>query len=623
MYSDYFNLDRGNAQGDTTSPYIFNIGYQILLLKINFDLQIAGLIVPPEIPPDLQPPNHRNQVKANPRRIFAFADDGNILTLMELASLKRIKDILHEFGILSGLECNVEKTNIMPIGNNDPVSAEIRDLGFTICSSLTVLGLKINNDVFNLQENWDGIVQKVRNQIHYWSRFTLSLPGRINIAKTMLYSQINYLGCILPIPEQTASVLEDLIENFVTGTLRIAKKRLYLSPENGGLGLFEIKTFLDAQKVAWIVRANDTDEIWKIKLFIAGSGNVYNIRSCLIDESTNPILYHFACAFEVFLCGYTKHNENFWESKIFENGALFLKLRNKLTLKKAFFPAEFFGENKKKILNLTVMDFFLTKDRYKNFEQFTASSGIGLNEQQFNELKVLASNAKLKYIKKDLGEKKTVNLDIYLNRRVKGCKRYRKKIIGKELENIPHNMVKFASNTDTIIGYESSKKLNSIWNTSYFSNQMRTFLFKLHNNTAGYNNVVAHFVQGHSPNCTFCDLIENPEEEDENPLHLFYSCTVSEIFIERIFSWILGTAANISRQEFFVTFNRADRTKNEALFIISMLSKKYLWDCKQRFCLPNIENAKSFIREEIKIMINCSSKASTVILNSGINFEQG
>jgi len=623
MYSDYFNLDRGNAQGDTTSPYIFNTGYQILLLKINFDLQIAGLIVPPEIPPDLQPPNHRNQVKANPRRIFAFADDGNILTLMELASLKRIKDILHEFGILSGLECNVEKTNIMPIGNNDPVSAEIRDLGFTICSSLTVLGLKINNDVFNLQENWDGIVQKVRNQIHYWSRFTLSLPGRINIAKTMLYSQINYLGCILPIPVQTASVLEDLIENFVTGPLRIAKKRLYLSPENGGLGLFEIKTFLDAQKVAWIVRANDTDEIWKIKLFIAGSGNVYNIRSCLIDESTNPILYHFACAFEVFLCGYTKHNENFWESKIFENGALFLKLRNKLTLKKAFFPAEFFGENKKKILNLTVMDFFLTKDRYKNFEQFTASSGIGLNEQQFNELKVLASNAKLKYIKKDLGEKKTVNLDTYLNRRVKGCKRYRKKIIGKELENIPHNMVKFASNTDTIIGYESSKKLNSIWNTSYFSNQMRTFLFKLHNNTAGYNNVVAHFVQGHSPNCTFCDLIENPEEEDENPLHLFYSCTVSEIFIERIFSWILGTAANISRQEFFVTFNRADRTKNEALFIISMLSKKYLWDCKQRFCLPNIENAKSFIREEIKIMINCSSKASTVILNSGINFEQG
>jgi hypothetical protein len=99
MYSDYFNLERGNAQGDTTSPYIFNIGFQILLLKINFDLQIAGLIVPPEVPPDIQPPNQENQVKANPRRIFAFADDGNILTLMELASLRRIKNILCEFGV--------------------------------------------------------------------------------------------------------------------------------------------------------------------------------------------------------------------------------------------------------------------------------------------------------------------------------------------------------------------------------------------------------------------------------------------------------------------------------------------------------------------------------------------
>ncbi len=100
----------------------------------------------------------------------------------------------------------------------------------------------------------------------------------------MLYSQINYLGCILPIPTQTASTLEDVIENFVTGPLRIAKKRLYLSPENGGLGLFEIKTFLAAQKVACIVRAKDTDEIWKIKLFIAGAGNVYNIRRILTNR---------------------------------------------------------------------------------------------------------------------------------------------------------------------------------------------------------------------------------------------------------------------------------------------------------------------------------------------------
>jgi hypothetical protein len=33
--SDFFNLDRGNAQGDNISPFSFNIGFQILIFKLN------------------------------------------------------------------------------------------------------------------------------------------------------------------------------------------------------------------------------------------------------------------------------------------------------------------------------------------------------------------------------------------------------------------------------------------------------------------------------------------------------------------------------------------------------------------------------------------------------------
>jgi hypothetical protein len=32
-----FNLERGNAQGDVISPFIFNICYQILILKLELD----------------------------------------------------------------------------------------------------------------------------------------------------------------------------------------------------------------------------------------------------------------------------------------------------------------------------------------------------------------------------------------------------------------------------------------------------------------------------------------------------------------------------------------------------------------------------------------------------------
>ena len=210
-----------------------------------------------------------------------------------------------------------------------------------------------------------------------------------------------------------------------------------------------------------------------------------------------------------------------------------------------------------------------------------------------------------------------------MNRKAKGCKRYRKKIQGQEESFIPHNIVKFSNNTETIVNYDQSKKLNGIWNRAVFSNSTRTFLFKLHNNTAGYNTAVAHFIPGHSRNCTFCDVMLNPDVEDETPLHLFFACPTSEQFVESIFSWVLGEPANVSRQEFFVHFNRPDHRKNEALFIISALIKKYIWDCKQRFTIPNLVNAKTYLREEIKIIRHCSLDANTIFQNSGLMLQEG
>ncbi len=55
IYSSYFNLERGNAQGDTVSPYIFNLGFQILLFKINYDLKTEGIVDQPTVPPDIPP----------------------------------------------------------------------------------------------------------------------------------------------------------------------------------------------------------------------------------------------------------------------------------------------------------------------------------------------------------------------------------------------------------------------------------------------------------------------------------------------------------------------------------------------------------------------------------------
>jgi hypothetical protein len=142
--TEIFELERGNAQGDTISPFLFNLGYQILLFKLEFDSEIAGIIEPVMLGPDFPPlPAHAPQA---PPRVYAMADDATVLMKMDRRSLERIKEILEEFHVISGLSCNVDKTTLMQFGSLDPVPENIVTLGFDIQNEIKLLGLKIQNE---------------------------------------------------------------------------------------------------------------------------------------------------------------------------------------------------------------------------------------------------------------------------------------------------------------------------------------------------------------------------------------------------------------------------------------------------------------------------------------------
>ncbi len=90
----FFDLEQGNAQGDTLSPFLFNLGYQILLMKFEFDLQIQGLIeavnLPASHPIAIPTPPQQNEVSHHPPRVYALADDATLLVKMEFNKLNRI-----------------------------------------------------------------------------------------------------------------------------------------------------------------------------------------------------------------------------------------------------------------------------------------------------------------------------------------------------------------------------------------------------------------------------------------------------------------------------------------------------------------------------------------------------
>ena len=78
-------------------------------------------------------------------------------------------------------------------GKIEAISQDIIELGFEIKKKALILGLEISNDN-NITDNAvNKIIEKINAEVNRWACFNLSLPGHINIAKSMLYSQVNYI----------------------------------------------------------------------------------------------------------------------------------------------------------------------------------------------------------------------------------------------------------------------------------------------------------------------------------------------------------------------------------------------------------------------------------------------
>jgi hypothetical protein len=125
-------------------------------------------------------------------KVECFADDNNVLALLDRLGIETIKQILHDFAILSGLQCNVEKSQILILGTNT-VPDYIIESGFSVANEIKILGFNITRNAGDLWKNIEPAIEKIRNTATFWNRYRLSLPGRINVAKTLMLSQKNSL----------------------------------------------------------------------------------------------------------------------------------------------------------------------------------------------------------------------------------------------------------------------------------------------------------------------------------------------------------------------------------------------------------------------------------------------
>jgi hypothetical protein len=240
-----FDLEIGNTQGNGPSPLQFNFCEQLLLFKLELDPRIRSIYSEAVVPRSLRlkplkefSQTDRNHFAYESNRetgvVEGFADDGTVMALATPEALGAISETLANFANISGLKCNFDKSMILPVGFNEVLPEFLTNSGFPIVDSIGILGVKITAEYNDLVSNFDGTIRKITDIKNYWSRFKLSLQGRVLIAKTFMLSQVGYLGCILCPTNEQLSQIKQIVYGFIKGRLNISMDKVTFSTKEGG-----------------------------------------------------------------------------------------------------------------------------------------------------------------------------------------------------------------------------------------------------------------------------------------------------------------------------------------------------------------------------------------------------
>jgi hypothetical protein len=246
----------------------------------------------------------------------------------------------------------------MQIGNKIPITEEIRSLGFDITDSVHILGMDIDSDLSNLDENFSKTLTNVKKCIDYWKRYNLTMVGRINVIKSLLFSQILYLGSFLMPSQAKLKGLQKILDDFALDGTRIARDRITLPVEMGGMGLFDVEKILISQQAGWVFKAlKSTRDNWRYKLRSLCNGNVLCAGPGIIKESANPILHGISSSFQKVRLSHDSLNSNFVDAFVLNNPIFFRGPGNKLPLTLSFLDLPETGVSP--FANLRARDFLM------------------------------------------------------------------------------------------------------------------------------------------------------------------------------------------------------------------------------------------------------------------------
>ena len=249
--SSFFSIGRGCRQGDPVSTFLFILCAEILGLMIRNNMNISGIII-----------NDKEH------KLSQYADDTLFLLDGTSKSLNATLNVLYEYSQFSGLKVNFEKTHAVWIGVNKYSTASIKtrwklSWGKT---AFKLLGINFHIELQQMQQiNFKEKIQKIRSLIKLWNRRYLTPLGKITVIKTLLLPILNHLFISIPNPaDQTIKELNNIFFDFLwNGPAKIKQNVVIKQYCEGGLGMINLKAFIDSMKLTWLRRVILSNSPWQ------------------------------------------------------------------------------------------------------------------------------------------------------------------------------------------------------------------------------------------------------------------------------------------------------------------------------------------------------------------------
>jgi hypothetical protein len=168
------------------------------------------------------------------------------------------------------------------------------------------------------------------------------------------------------------------MDDFCIGSMRTAKKKLYMPLSEGGLGLIKIHDFITSLQCAWVKRVTQHwGDNWRYDIKVKCYGNPLIVDGRTFERDENPILFNIGTSFGIFRAAFTQKDDNYKKALIFRNPFFRRGRGDDGILCETFFGTRNNYDQNKILATLKFEDFFVRR-RPKSLNELLADYGLNL-----------------------------------------------------------------------------------------------------------------------------------------------------------------------------------------------------------------------------------------------------